>query len=191
MTQSAFLEGRQLIDSVLALNELVHDFKRRKEMGILFKVDFEKAFDSVDWDYLDSMQSSLGFGDKWRGWIKECLTSASISILVNGSPTQEFKMQKRLRQGDPLSPYLFLIVAEGLHALVHEAEKKNLLTGIVVVRDLSVSHLQFADDTILLGEASLKSIRAFKFIFRWFEIISGIKINFSKSTLYGINIEEN
>ncbi|GKV46692.1 hypothetical protein SLEP1_g53669 [Rubroshorea leprosula] len=191
MTQSAFLEGRQLIDSVLALNELVHDLKRRKEMGILFKVDFEKAFDSVDWDYLDSMQSSLGFGDKWRGWIKECLTSAFVSILVNGSPTQEFKMQKGLRQGDPLSPYLFLIAAKGLHALVHEAVKKNLLTGIAVDRDLSVSHLQFAYDTILLGEASLKSIRAFKFILRWFKIISGLKINFSKSTLYGINIEEN
>ncbi|GKV04879.1 hypothetical protein SLEP1_g16976 [Rubroshorea leprosula] len=100
MTQSAFLEGRQLIDSVLVLNELVHDLKRRKEMGILFKVDFEKAFDSIDWDYLDFMQSSLGFGDKWRGWIKECLTFASVSILVNGSPTQEFKMQKGLRQGN-------------------------------------------------------------------------------------------
>ncbi|GLT79932.1 hypothetical protein SLA2020_513980 [Shorea laevis] len=137
------------------------------------------------------MQSSLGIGDKWHGWIKECLTSTSISILVNGSPTQEFKMQKGLRQGDPLSPYLFLIAAEGLHALFHAAEKKNLLIDIAVARDLSVSHLQFADDTILLGEASLKSIRAFKFILRWFEIISGLKINFCKSTSYGINIEEN
>ncbi|GKV26314.1 hypothetical protein SLEP1_g35645 [Rubroshorea leprosula] len=189
-SQSAFLEGRQLVDGVLALNELVHYLKMKKKKGLLFKADFEKAFDSVNWNYLDSMHFNMGFGDKWRSWMKECLSSASFSILVNGSPTPEFKMQRGLRQGDPLSPYLFLIVAEGLHALLYEAERKNLLEGVDINENLSISHLQFADDTVLIRDASLKSIRAFKFLLRWFEIVSGLKINFGKSILYGINTEE-
>ncbi|GKU93956.1 hypothetical protein SLEP1_g7505 [Rubroshorea leprosula] len=189
-SQSAFLEGRQLVDGDLTLNELVHYLKMKKKKELLFKADFEKAFDSVNWNYLDSMHFNMGFGDKWRSWMKECLSSASFSILVNGSPTPEFKMQRGLRQGDPLSPYLFLIAAEGLHALLYEAERKNLLEGVDINENLSISHLQFVDDTVLIGDASLKSIRAFKFLLRWFEMVSGLKINFGKNILYGINTEE-
>ncbi|GKV50143.1 hypothetical protein SLEP1_g56855 [Rubroshorea leprosula] len=126
-SQSAFIKGRQLVDCSFALNEIIHDLKIKRRKGIIFKANFEKAFDSVDWGYLDKMLSFLGFGEKWRSWIKECLRSASISILVNGSPTEEFNMQRGLRQGDPFSPYLFLIVAEGFHALLLEAKKKRRL----------------------------------------------------------------
>ncbi|GLT98279.1 hypothetical protein SLE2022_157910 [Rubroshorea leprosula] len=188
-SQSAFMEGRHLVDSVLALNELVHDMKLKKMKSIIFKADFEKAFDSIDWNYLDSMQKQLGFGQKWCNWIKECLSSATVSVLVNGSPTKEFSMGMGLRQGDPLSPYLFIIVAEGLHALLAEAERKNLFKGVTTSTNAPISHLQFADDTVLLSEASVSSIRAIKFIMRWFEIMLGLKINFSKSILYGVNVD--
>ncbi|GJR03801.1 RNA-directed DNA polymerase, eukaryota, reverse transcriptase zinc-binding domain protein [Tanacetum coccineum] len=82
---------------------------------MIFKVDFEKAFDSVRWDYLDDILKSFGFGDTWRSWISSCLKSAKRSVLVNGSPTSEFQFHKGLKQGDPLSLFLFIMVMESLH----------------------------------------------------------------------------
>ncbi|GLT25058.1 hypothetical protein SLA2020_002120 [Shorea laevis] len=131
-TQSAFLGGRQLVDSVLTLNEVVDEARRRKQQAFVFKADFEKAYDCVDWSFLDWMMDRFGFGSRWRGWIKECLSTARVSILVNGSPTMEFQMGRGLRQGDPLSPFLFLMIGEGLHGLVKKAEMEGLLHGIEI-----------------------------------------------------------
>ena len=74
---------------------------------MVFKVDFEKAYDSIEWDFLLDIMKEMGFDRKWVKWIKACLSSTSISILVNGSPTKEFKMNQGIRQGDPLAPFSF------------------------------------------------------------------------------------
>ncbi|GLT27742.1 hypothetical protein SLA2020_027180 [Shorea laevis] len=141
-TQSAFVGGRQLVDSVLVLNEVVDEIKKKKQPAFVFKVDFEKAYDCVDWSFLDWMMENLGFGTKWRGWIMECLSTARISVLVNRSPTREFEMGKGLRQGDPLSPFLFLMIAEGLQGLVQRAVKEGMVPGIEIGKQgLSVSLL--------------------------------------------------
>nr|KYP44565.1 hypothetical protein KK1_033912 [Cajanus cajan] len=98
------------------------------------------------------MLQRFGFDDRWISWIKECLSSSSMSVLVNGSPTKEFQMQKGIRQGDPLAPLLFVLVAEGLTGLVREATKKNLFSGVVVGSHMvPVDVLQYADDTIFIG----------------------------------------
>ena len=110
-SQSAFLKERGMLDSVLLANEVLEDLKRRGKRGVCLKVDYEKAYDSVRWDFLYDMLSALGFHDKWVNWIRGCLESASVSVLVNGSPTTEFKATRGLRQGDPLAPFLFIIVA--------------------------------------------------------------------------------
>ncbi|GJU96538.1 RNA-directed DNA polymerase, eukaryota, reverse transcriptase zinc-binding domain protein [Tanacetum coccineum] len=89
--------------------------KKKKTRVLIFKEDFEKAFDSISWNYLDHILDSLRFGLKWRSWIKTCLSYSRASILVNGSPTFEFSINRDLRQGDPLSPFLFILVMEGLH----------------------------------------------------------------------------
>nr|GEX33594.1 RNA-directed DNA polymerase, eukaryota [Tanacetum cinerariifolium] len=81
----------------------------------MFKVDFQKAFDSVRWDHLDDILGKYGFGIKWRGWIRGCLQSSKASVLVNGSPTDEFSFHRGLRQGDPFSPFLFILVMKSLH----------------------------------------------------------------------------
>ncbi|GKU90242.1 hypothetical protein SLEP1_g4255 [Rubroshorea leprosula] len=187
--QSAFLRGRQLVDGVLVLNEVMEEVKRRKQSAFVFKADFAKAYDCVDWSFLEWMMNRLGFGIKWRGWIMECLSTSKISVLVNGSPTEEFKVGKGLRQGNPLSPFLFLMIGEGLNGLVQKAVSEGMFRGIEIGRKgLVVSLLQFANDTVIMGKADIENIIMVKTILRWFELMSGLQINFSKSNIYGYNV---
>ncbi|GKD62727.1 cysteine-rich receptor-like protein kinase [Tanacetum coccineum] len=103
------------MDGPLIINELVSWCKSKKGQTLLFKVDFQKVFDSVRWDHLDDILGKFGFGATWRGWIRGCLLSSKALVLVNGSPTEEFLFHRGLRQGDPLSPFLFILVMEILH----------------------------------------------------------------------------
>jgi hypothetical protein len=157
---------------------------------MLFKVDFEKAYDSVDWGYLDSVMKGMSFPVLWRKWVRECVSTATAVVLVNGSPTDEFHLQRGLRQGDPLSPFLFLLAAEGLNVLMKAMVENNLFSGYAVgmVNQVVVSHLQFADDTLLLGNKSWANVRALRAVLVLFESLSGLKVNFNKSLLVGINI---
>jgi len=156
---------------------------------LCLKVDFEKAYDSVRWEFLYDMLHRMGFHCRWIKWVRGCLESATVSMLVNGSPTEEFKPSRGLRQGDPLAPFLFLVVAEGLAGLVREAVKANLLTGLKVGRKkIELSLLPFADDTLFLCENSFTNVVTLKAILRGFELASGLKINFHKSKLAGFNV---
>ncbi|GJU74574.1 ABC transporter G family member 3 [Tanacetum coccineum] len=128
--QTSFISRRQILDGALLANKII-SFANRSDLKLLcLKVDFEKAFDCVCWSFLDDTMVNMGFGDKWPSWIHEYLSSASISVLVNGSPTREFLMRTGLRQGDPLSPYLFLIVAESLQVTTIDACSKRIFYGI-------------------------------------------------------------
>jgi hypothetical protein len=159
-TQSAFVKGRQILDGIMVANEVVDEAKKLNRDLLLFKVDFEKAHDSVDWNYLDDVMCKMSFPTLWRKWMKECVTTATAAVLVNGSPTDEFSLARGLRQGDPLSPFLFLLAAEGFHVMMEALVTNNIFTGYKVGRDqnLSVSHLQFADDTLILGEKSWANV---------------------------------
>ena len=182
-SQSAFIKGRQILDGSLVANEIVDEARRRKKELLLFKVDFEKAYDSIDWGYLQEVMLNMGFPALWRKWIKECIETATASVLVNGSPTGEFPLGRGLRQGDPLSPFLFLLAAEGFNVLMNSLSDNNLFTGYTVGSSVSVtvSHLQFADDTLILGSKSWANIRAMRAVLVLFENLSGLKVNFSKS----------
>nr|GEU38695.1 putative RNA-directed DNA polymerase, eukaryota, reverse transcriptase zinc-binding domain protein [Tanacetum cinerariifolium] len=150
--QYAFITGRQILDGPLILSETIDWYKKRKKM-MLFKVDFEKAFDFVCWRYLDYVLDKLGFGIKWRNLIKAGLASARTSILINGSPTLEFSLKRGLRQGDPLSPFLFIIVVEGFHMDLKDGLAANMFHGVKVgSSDMHLSHLFYADDVIILSE---------------------------------------
>ncbi|XP_071692209.1 uncharacterized protein [Rutidosis leptorrhynchoides] len=165
--------------------------KGNKKKGILFKVDFEKAFDCLNWDFLLDVMKSMGFGMKWRKWIFACLKSAIVSVLVNGSPTNEFSLGRGIRQGDPLSPFLFILAAEGLNILAKAAIEKGLFKGIEVGGDkILISHLQYADDTIFLGERNRENAYSLQNLLKCFELVSGLKVNFHKSFLYGIGVND-
>jgi len=110
-TQSAFVKDRQILDRIFIANEAVDEAHKMQKEMLLFKVDFEKAYDSVDWGYLDDVMGRMSFPMFWRKWIKECVSTAIDSVLVNGSPTEEFQLKRGMRQGDPHSPFLFLIAA--------------------------------------------------------------------------------
>jgi len=131
----------------------------------------------------------MGFCPKWITWMEGCLRSASISILVNGSPSAEFIPQKKLRQGDPLAAFLFNIVAEGLTGLMREALQKNQFKGLLVGRNWGeISILQYTDDTIFFGEAPMENVRAIKAMLRSFKMVSGLKINFAKNQFGAIGM---
>ncbi|MCH79613.1 cysteine-rich receptor-like protein kinase, partial [Trifolium medium] len=190
--QSAFVKDRQILDGILIANEVVDEAKKYKKELLLFKVDFEKAYDSVEWDYLDTVMRKMSFPTLWRKWIKECVGTATASVLVNGCPTDEFPMERGLRQGDPLSPFLFLLAAEGLNVMMKAMVHSNLFTGYSVgaAAPRVVSHLQFADDTLLMGVKSWANVRALRAVLVLFEAVSGLKVNFHKSMLVGVNIAE-
>ncbi|GKD04054.1 putative RNA-directed DNA polymerase, eukaryota, reverse transcriptase zinc-binding domain protein [Tanacetum coccineum] len=189
--QSAFISGRQILDGPLILSELIGWYKKRKKKMLFFKVDFEKAFDYVSWEYLDFVLHSLGFGYKWRSWIRACLHSSRASVLVNGSPTFEFSIKRGLRQGDPLSPFLFILVMEGLHCALSAAVSSSLIHGINLGSpDFTISHLFYADDVIITTEWNPGDLDNIIRVLHVFYLASGLKININKSNIYGIDVSE-
>ncbi|GKC51628.1 reverse transcriptase domain, reverse transcriptase zinc-binding domain protein [Tanacetum coccineum] len=133
----------------------------------------------------------MGFRDKWCKWVDSCLRSASMSILVNGSPSEEFRLKRGIRQGDPLSHFLFILAAEGLNALVSEAVEKGIFRGVAVGEDnVTVSHLQYADDTIFFEEWNKENAKSLMCILKCFEEDSGLRVNYNKSKIYGIGVNE-
>ncbi|GJZ90403.1 RNA-directed DNA polymerase, eukaryota, reverse transcriptase zinc-binding domain protein [Tanacetum coccineum] len=177
--QSAFITRRQILDGPLILSETIDWYKKRKKKMMLFKVDFEKAFDSVSWRYLDYVLDKLGFGIKWRNWIKAELASARTSILINGSPTSEFSLKRGLRQGDPLAPFLFIIVMEGLHMAFNDGLSANMFHGVKVGSPgIHLSHLFYAEYVIILSEWNLNSMKILFGSSIFFTLLPGLRLIF-------------
>ncbi|GJU97398.1 RNA-directed DNA polymerase, eukaryota [Tanacetum coccineum] len=188
--QSAFVKGRQIMDGPIILNEIVSWCKSKKEQTLLFKVDFQKAFDSVRWDHLDDILGKFGFGHKWRGWIKGCLSSSKASVLVNGAPTDEFMFHRGLRQGDPLSPFLFILVMESLHISFQRLIDQGMFAPLTIGNgnQVVISHLFYADDAIFIGKWTRENVNALMLMLHCFFLSSGLKINVHKSSIFGIGV---
>ena len=152
-TQSGFVPGRLITDNVLVAYECFH-FLRKKKTGkkgyLGLKLDMSKAYDRVEWSFLKHMMLKLGFPATYTTLVMNCVKSATFSVLVNGQPSRTFTPTRGLRQGDPLSPFLFVLCAEGLSVLLRDAEEKKLIHGVKIGRRVSpISHLFFADDSLL------------------------------------------
>ncbi|GKF04885.1 reverse transcriptase domain, reverse transcriptase zinc-binding domain protein [Tanacetum coccineum] len=131
----------------------------------------------------------MGFGERWCKWVQTCQKSASVSVLVNGSPTLEFKMERGVKQGDPLSPFLFLVAAEGLNVTLKDAVRTGLYKGVKIgTSDIPIFHLQYADDTLIFGEWKESNARNLMRIMECVKQASSLKINSNKTKLYGIGV---
>nr|GEY98180.1 RNA-directed DNA polymerase, eukaryota [Tanacetum cinerariifolium] len=157
---------------------------------MFFKVDFAKAYDSIRWDFLDDVLNSFGFGSKWRSWIRGSLCSGKASILVNGSPSDEFQFHRGLKQGDPLAPFLFILVMESLHLSFSCAVEAGIFTDIKINSSLTLFHLFYADDAVFIGEWSNGNLIGIMNILRCFSFLSGMSINIHKSHLLGIRVSD-
>jgi hypothetical protein len=189
--QSAFLKGRQLVEGVVVVNEVIDYARKTRNNCMIFKVDFEKAYDSVDWNFLDYMLERFGFSSKWRSWMKACVWGGNLSILVNGSPTDEVPIKRGLKQGDPLAPLLFLLVAEGFGGMMRKAVViERFQPFLVGGENLPISLLQYADDTLCIGNATVDNLWVLKAVLRGFEMASGLKVNFWKSCVMGLNVDD-
>ncbi|GMI72472.1 hypothetical protein HRI_000916500 [Hibiscus trionum] len=191
-SQFAFIAGRQILDCSFIANEVIDYMNKEKKEGIAFKIDFQKAYDSVNWDFLMRTMSKCGFNSKWCNWISRCISSASISVLVNGAPTDAFSISRGLRQGCSLSPLLFNLIGEALSLMLSKAVDKGLFSGLGVGcgdHCTFVSHLQFADDLLIFCEAAAEQVKNVKRVLRVFELASGLKINLSKSKIFGLNVD--
>jgi hypothetical protein len=181
------VKGRQILDSILIANECLDSRLKAAIPGVLCKLDLEKAYDHVNWKFLLYILQRCGFLEKWRKWIYFCISTVRFSILVNGSPCGFFPSSRGIRQGDPLSPLLFVIVMEALSRLIDKAIEVGLISGFSVGSGvdapLMISHLLFADDTLILFEADPEHITHLRHILIWFEAPSGLRINLGKSEL--------
>ncbi|GKC09471.1 RNA-directed DNA polymerase, eukaryota [Tanacetum coccineum] len=162
-----------------------------KKQAMFFKVDFAKAYDSVRWDYLIDVLEAFGFGSVWCNWIRGILYSSKASILVNGSPTKEFSCYRGLKQGDPLAPYLFILVMESLHLSFSRVVEEDLFKGIQLPRSISISHLFYADDAMFIGEWSDNNLKGITNILKCFFLASGLQINVHKCQLLGVGVPNN
>jgi hypothetical protein len=156
-SQNALVGGRQTLDSVLIANECLDSRFKSHISDVVCKLDIEKAYNHVNWDCLFYLMDRMGFGSKWKMWIRTCISTVRFFIMVNGSPSGFFGSSRRIRQGDPLFPLLFFLVMEVLSRILHRTEEAGLIRGFKAGKlsevGLSISHLLFADDTIVFCDA--------------------------------------
>ena len=135
---------------VMALHEVQHDTKSKKRDGLILKLDFEKPYDKISWEFLFDCLRQRGFCENWCKWIKVVVTSGTLSVKVNDILGNYFQSGKGVRHGDPLSPLLFNLAADGLSKMIQQAQRNGLIQGLVPgYVENGIAILQYADDTIL------------------------------------------
>jgi hypothetical protein len=184
-TQTTFLLGRNIMEGVVILHETIHELHSKKQDGIIFKIDFEKAYDKVKWSFLQQTLRMTGFSQKWCSRVKQFTQGGNVNIKVNDQLGSYFQMKKGLRQGDPMSPILFNIVVDMLAILIARAKEAGQVEGVIphLVQD-GLSILQYVDDTVIFMSHDVERARNMKLILSTFEQLLGLKINFHKSEIF-------
>eukprot|EP00253_Pinus_taeda_P018458 PITA_18458 len=189
--KTGFVEGRQILDGLVVAQEVIHTLKTKKEKGMLIKLDLSKSYDRLSWKYLETILKSFGFCDRWVNWVLSMIYTPNFSILLNGAPTTTFSATRGLRQGDPLSPFLFIIAAEGLGRYFKKELRERKIQGLRLWgNQTTVTHQQFVDDIMIYYKAILKEVKRIKKILEIFMEGSGMEVNNEKSKTFFFNTGE-
>ena len=186
--QTGFLAGRYIGENIRTLYDVLAYTESHDLPGILMLIDFEKAFDSLAWSFIMKTLDFFKFGPELKRWINIFYTDISACVAVNGSYTGWFQIQRGVRQGDPLSPYLYLISAEILSLLI---KKNKDIKGIKLADDVEALLSQFADDTSLFLDGTEKCFKACVYCLEEFTELSGLKMNFEKTQIVWIGSTKN
>ncbi|CAD6343412.1 unnamed protein product [Miscanthus lutarioriparius] len=170
--------SRNIAENFVYAAYLLSCCHKRKAPTAILKLDFRKAFDSVSWDRLDRIMQARGFGNTWCTWISRTLHTGKTAILLNGTPGRWFQCRRGLRQGDPIYPYLFIIVSDVLQRLIQRASANGELC-----------HPIDPDDTLILLKGDVASVAKLRQILDAFSLATGLHINFHKSTFIPMNID--
>ncbi|WVZ82085.1 hypothetical protein U9M48_029388 [Paspalum notatum var. saurae] len=165
----------------MILHEVLHQTKIKKDVGVILKLDFDKAYDKVNWDFMFECLRLRGFGHQWCSWMKQIVKGGTVSVKLNDKIGPYIQSHKCVRQGDPLSPILFNFVADNLAKMVQRAQENNLVRGLIShMIPMGVCMLQYADDTIICLENNKEKARNLKILLDMHEMMSGLSINFNK-----------
>ncbi|XP_027148760.1 uncharacterized protein LOC113749274 [Coffea eugenioides] len=186
--QSAFIPGRHIIDNIMIVHEFIHCLNNRRGGSNAFmalKLDMAKAYDRVEWGFLEKIMAKMGFCSTWISWILKCISSVSYSFNINGEKRGLVRPYRGLRQGDPLSPYLFLLVSEGLSRLLNTAMREHRISGLKIApASPALSHLLFADDTLIFCRATKEEAGRVRQLLEIYGKASGQYINIEKSSVF-------
>ncbi|GKB28741.1 RNA-directed DNA polymerase, eukaryota, reverse transcriptase zinc-binding domain protein [Tanacetum coccineum] len=192
LNQSAFIPGRHIEDNILISQELFKGYNRKQgAKRCAMKIDIQKAYDTINWEFIKDCLILVGFHEVMVGWIMTCITSTSFSLCVNGEVCGYFKGGRGLRQGDPISLYIFTLVMEVLNMImikeIRESGKFKYHSGC---KELKLTHMCFADDLLILCNGDKESLGVVKKALHEFSSVSELLPNLNKSTIFFESINE-
>ena len=192
LAQSAFLPGRNISDAILLTQELMHNTHLNTGPSrCALKVDLRKAFDTVRWDFILAGLAAIGIPQHMIQWITICITTAHYTVNLNGELHGFFKATRGIRQGDPLSPYLFVLAMEGLGGIITQATRNTAFKYHWRCATNKITHICFADDLMLYCHADTSSVNILQSCLDKFSTVSGLTINYAKSSIYlsGVDVD--